>query len=221
MDETTVACIHTATETTATRRTPNVSRNTDTAASTGNPMASPEPDQLGTLGHRYHSENHFVRRSCLNVINILGMKCGTLAEREILCVRKPSEEQTETNVVLGVDNATGIEARYVECIAQQLSEIPRLELSVRSGRLEAGLQPTGHYQGGSHTRRSPAENVEDEQDNDEEENELIKPPVNVVKALPQLAAGLHDLIKPMVLAARCKNVTEDNTRQVEVLFSGT
>jgi hypothetical protein len=34
---------------------------------------------------------------------------------------------------------------------------------------------------------------------------------NVVKALPQLAAPLHDLIKPMVLAARCKNVTADNT----------
>jgi hypothetical protein len=38
------------------------------------------------------------------------MKCETLAEREILCVRKPSEEQTETNVVSGVDNRTGIES---------------------------------------------------------------------------------------------------------------
>lgn len=39
-DETTVACIHTATNTTATGRATNISR-TDTTASTGNPMASP------------------------------------------------------------------------------------------------------------------------------------------------------------------------------------
>jgi hypothetical protein len=54
-----------------------------------------------------------------------------VVEREIRCVLgKGSEEQTEGNVVFGVDNGTGIEARYVEDIAQQLSEILRLELSV-------------------------------------------------------------------------------------------
>jgi hypothetical protein len=38
-------------------------------------------------------------------------------------------------VVLGVDPGTGIEAKYVEHIARQPSEVPRLELSVRIGRL--------------------------------------------------------------------------------------
>lgn len=32
----------------------------------------------------------------------------------------------------------------------------------------------------------------------------------MVKALPQLAAQLHDLLKPMVLAARLTNVPDDD-----------
>jgi hypothetical protein len=53
-----------------------------------------------------------------------------MAERELRCVLgKGSEEQTETKVVFGVDPGTGIEASYVEQIARQPSEVPRLELS--------------------------------------------------------------------------------------------
>ncbi|GFF57721.1 hypothetical protein IFM47457_04966 [Aspergillus lentulus] len=82
--------------------------------------------------------------------------------------------ETETQVVFGIDPGTGVKARYVEHIAREPSKIPRLELSVRVGRLNAGLQPTGHYRGGSRVEDPPAESVEDEQDNDEKAEELIK-----------------------------------------------
>jgi hypothetical protein len=37
-----------------------------------------------------------------------------------------------------------------------------------------------------------------------------------VKALPQLAAQLHDLLRPMVLAARSTNVPDDDHTADEV-----
>ncbi|KAF4163736.1 hypothetical protein CNMCM6936_000448 [Aspergillus lentulus] len=105
----------------------------------------------------------------------------------------PSEGQTETQVVFGIDRGTGIEARYVEHIAREQSQIPRLELSVRVGRLGRSR----HYKGESRVEDPPAESVKDEQDNDEKAEELIKIPLLVaVVPLPPLLS-----LMPMVAGA--------------------
>ncbi|KAF7178994.1 hypothetical protein CNMCM7691_007869 [Aspergillus felis] len=139
----------------------------------------------------------------------LGIKCETSIERKISCIlAKPSEGQTKSNGVFGVDNGTRIKARYIGHIDQDCS---RLAITKE----------------GSQSRRPPVETVEDEQVNDEEEEELIKLPVCVIllkRSLYSLCAfgcsqscpralnlTLQNLIKPMVLAARTTNVTADDT----------
>ncbi|PKX90151.1 uncharacterized protein P174DRAFT_424342 [Aspergillus novofumigatus IBT 16806] len=132
---------------------------------------------------------------------MLGVKCETLVERGIQCVlAKPSEGQAATKVVFGVDPGTGIDARYVEHIARQPPETPRLELSIRIGRL--GCSRLTFTKGGSQSRRfPPVEAVKDEQDNHEEAEELIKMPLVVLLERSPLSS-----FRPQLFPVLCPSI---------------